>query len=88
MGIKELVEQDIKNQVDKFLKGEIEHCFFPCAYPQIINDYLDSIGGKNLKDTLDINGWQWDYRYQYEINGTEYTISGCGYWGGTYITSD
>ncbi len=51
------------------------------CYINDVSGVIKEMGGKELEDKFDSNGWQWDFWAYYEVNGKEYCLSGSGYYG-------
>lgn len=87
--ISEEFKSNLKNNILKVLKGNEEILEVDCLYPSIVVDCLEDIGVDiDLGDSMDTNGWDWDYWIKFKYENKRYCLSGSGYYGGLKIYRD
>lgn len=84
---KRAAEYAIADKIKKYLeKSKKPYLDLGDIPPVQVEAALDVIGGKLDMDTLDTNGWQWDWWCDATLNNEALTISGSGWFGGTRLS--
>ena len=75
--IERLGVQQLKLGIDSVLDGTYSSIDFKGVNPNQIIEYFNELGAKQLDST----GWEVEWDKKYEINGSEYRLSGNMYKG-------
>lgn len=82
------MKEQLKQQIKEFLaKNEpTDSLSLDLGFPHLFIEVITSMGGDATEDTLESNGWQWDWWMTATLNGRELRISGSGCYGGASIS--
>ena len=58
-----------------------EEVGFPLTCPNQLIKEIQKLGGTVDMESMDTNGWQWDYWFDGEYKGKTFVISGSGFYG-------
>lgn len=86
--ISENTKKSIKNKIRRLFLGSVKEVNIDCISPAKIVSYLEEMGIEVDTDTLDTNGWQYDYWLNFDYLDECYTIFGSGYYGNMKISKD
>lgn len=85
----EQMTEDFLEQVKEVIEGKRtstdEVKFLP---PSIVLDFIVNLDYDFTDVDFDSNGWQWDFWKYVRVNGKQYVISGCGWYGGLTFKLD
>ncbi len=72
-------------EIKKFLSSGGESIEFNLGCPDILSKDFEKSGGVVDFDSMDTNGWQWDWWLEAIYKGTKYTLHGSGFYGSCSI---
>lgn len=69
-------------EIKKFLEDpKSNEVKFQLTSPNNMVRAVESVGGSVDRETMDTNGWQWDWWMDGEYKGRTFTLHGSGYYG-------
>lgn len=76
------IKSQIKTRIKDFLCNlDQPSISLELCCPNLIIEAIEECGGMVDMDTIDTNGWQWDWWLQGEYKSKSLSLSGCGWYG-------
>lgn len=81
MSVTGTIKKRMVNGINAVLSGEKKEYNGKHITPEMVDEYMKSIGWE--RGDLETNGWQWDWWMNYTKGDKMYTACGCG-WDGDF----
>jgi len=79
--MKEELIIEMKKSIYEVVNGEEKLVSLVGVYPINVTEYIQELGGEEIEDLFESNGWQWDFWQKFSLNDEAYMCAGSGYYG-------